>query len=312
MKKVDEESGEVITNLLIGGAFTNRPFFKMMDPIKANESSEASNQQQDKGNNATNHIYLYNANKHMNKFLKLAKQFGAKEVITKDELTQVEAAFAEMSDDDKANLKTKAVYDTVCAKFNEEETAEEAKAEEVVEETKEEEAKAEETAETEEAKGDETVAEEVVEASEAKDTVAIKASEYESLKAMQTNHNKLLHEAKVNKTKEKVSEFAFSEVTKKGVILPKDKDAVVDFAAGLSDSMQAKFFEILKNISSVKFSVITPELGGGTSETADKSDVAVTKINELVSKGMKYSEAQRKVYKELNIGSDDEDTDEVQ
>lgn len=309
MKKVDEESGEVITNLLIGGAFTNRPFFKMMDPIKANESSEASNQQQDKGNNATNHIYLYNANKHMNKFLKLAKQFGAKEIITKDELTQVEAAFAEMSDDDKANIKTKAVYESVCAKFNEDEATEEAKAEEVVEEAK---ADEEVVAETEEAKGDETVAEEVVEASEAKDTVAIKASEYDSLKAMQTEHNKLLHEAKVNKTKEKVSEFAFSEVTKKGVILPKDKDAVVDFAAGLSDSMQAKFFEILKNISSVKFSVITPELGGGTSETADKNDLANTKIKELVAGGMKYNEAQRKVYRELNISSDDEDTDEVQ
>ena len=258
MKKVDEESGEVITNLLIGGAFTNRPFFKMMDPIKANESSEASNQQQDKGNNATNHIYLYNANKHINKFLKLAKQFGAKENITKDELAQVEAAFAEMSDDDKANLKTKAVYDTVCAKFNEEEVAtEEAKAEEVVEETKDEETKAEEAAETEEAKGDETVAEEVVEATEAKDTVAIKASEYESLKAMQTEHNKLLHEAKVSKTKEKVSGFAFSETTGKGVILPKDANAVVEFAAGLSDSMQAKFFTILEAIQSTKFSVLT-------------------------------------------------------
>ena len=235
MKKVDEETGEVITNLLIGGAFTNRPFFKMMDPIKANESSEASNQQQAEGNETTNHIYLYNANKHMNKFLQLAKQFGAKETITKDELAQVQTAFAEMSDDDKANLKTKAVYDTVCAKFNEEEPAPAAAEDEPAAP----------------ADGD------PVKATEAKDTVAIKASEYESLKAMQTEHNKLLHEAKVSKTKEKVSGFAFSETTGKGVILPKDANAVVEFAAGLSDSMQAKFFTILEAIQSTKFSVLT-------------------------------------------------------
>lgn len=315
MKKVDEESGEVITNLLIGGAFTNRPFFKMMDPIKANESSEASNQQQAKGNETTNHIYLYNANKHMNKFLKLAKQFGAKEVITKDELAEVQAVFAELSDDEKANIKTKAVYESVCAKFNEEETTEEAAAE-TVEETKVDESteEAATTEETEEAKEDETVAAdgETVAATEAKDTVVVKANEYEALKAMQTDHNRLLHEAKVTATKQKVAGFAFNETTKKGVLLPKHTDAVVEFAAGLSDAMQAKFFAILENVQTTKFSVLAKgELGGGTTETADKNDLANKKIKELVADGMKYNEAQRKVYKELNISSDDEDTDEV-
>jgi phage I-like protein len=36
-KKQDEETGEVISNLLIGGAFTNRPFFKAMKPLLASE-----------------------------------------------------------------------------------------------------------------------------------------------------------------------------------------------------------------------------------------------------------------------------------
>ena len=220
----------------------------------------------------------------------------------------------EIVHDDKANLKTKAVYDSVCAKFNEEETTEEDVAE-TVEKTKAEEsteeAKTEET--TEEVAGEKTTTEKVVEASEAKDTVAIKASEYDALRAMQTEHNKLLHEAKVNKTKEKVSEFAFNEQSGKGLVLPKDTNAVVDFAAGLSDSMQTKFFEILKNIQTTKFSVLAKwELGGGTTETTDKNDQANAKINEYVAKGMKYNEAQRKVYRELNISLDDEDTDEVQ
>ena len=35
--KQDEESGKSIKNLLIGGAFTNRPFFKAMQPLLASE-----------------------------------------------------------------------------------------------------------------------------------------------------------------------------------------------------------------------------------------------------------------------------------
>lgn len=40
--KTDEETGKPITNMLVGGAFTNRPFFKSMQPLMASEDGQAT------------------------------------------------------------------------------------------------------------------------------------------------------------------------------------------------------------------------------------------------------------------------------
>ncbi len=55
--KIDEETGKIVKNLLVGGAFTNRPFFKNMEPMMASESV-VSNHPQNK-DNETPSKYLF-------------------------------------------------------------------------------------------------------------------------------------------------------------------------------------------------------------------------------------------------------------
>lgn len=119
-KKVDEESGETIFNLLTGGAFTNRPFFKDMQPLMASEGAPAQD-----GNDKRLSILFLSDSKPMNQ--KFHESVGIllskKDKITDAEMAACEAAFAENktpSDSDKA------MFEAVTAKFKEPEKKPEA------------------------------------------------------------------------------------------------------------------------------------------------------------------------------------------
>lgn len=62
---------------------------------------------------------------------------------------------------------------------------------------------------------------------------------------MSKEHAKLVQEAKVVKMTESIDKLCFSETNTKGKIMPKNKKAVIDFAASLSEQAANKFFEIL-------------------------------------------------------------------
>lgn len=81
------------------------------------------------------------------------------------------------------------------------------------------------------------------------------------IKDMQKQFNELAAAKKFSETKEKLSAFIFGEANKAGVILPRAKDKVLEFANKLSDTLQAEFFEILKAKS---FSVVDLTEKGGT------------------------------------------------
>lgn len=109
---------------MVGGAFTNRPFFKLMDAIMANES-EVSNQQQKKG--GSNYIYLYKDTKTMNKFMDVVAKLANKDALTKAEFSEAQSAFDAMTDAEKS-AKVVAMFGRLSEKFSEE--AEEVVAEE--------------------------------------------------------------------------------------------------------------------------------------------------------------------------------------
>lgn len=111
---------------MVGGAFTNRPFFKLMDAIMANES-EVSNQQQKKG--GSNYIYLYKDTKTMNKFMEMIAKLSKKDQLTQAEFSEAQAAFDAMTDAEKS-AKVVAMFGRLSEKFSEE--TEEAASEEVV------------------------------------------------------------------------------------------------------------------------------------------------------------------------------------
>lgn len=318
MKKVDEETWEVVTNLLVGGAFTNRPFFKLMDAIMANESGVSNQQQRNDGN----YIYLYKDTKTMNKFMEVIAKLANKDQLTKAEFSEAEQAFNNMTDAEKTS-KVVAMFGRLSEKFNEEvaeeaqeEVAAESSDETVADEAAETEEWSDEAAETDEAEeAQEEASDEAAETIAASEkSVVVKASEYETLKAMSKEHAKLVQEAKVVKMTESVDKLCFSETNNKGKILPKNKKAIVDFAASLSEQAAKKFFEILES-----FDVIDPakfnEQGSGKSEKFSSKEEALTaKTAEYVKSGMKYSEAFRKASKDLNIESfdTDEKSDTVQ
>jgi len=244
----DEETGEEFTNLLLGGGFTNRPFFKAMKPLMASESSGQALS-----------IYLFTKSKRekMDKFLELINTLNDSESITKDEKNSLESAFNELSDHEKGVKEYKEAYEGIVAKFTdeggkgeepkEEEKKDESESDEAekkedekVEEPKEEEEKEEEPKEEEpvdEPKDKEKSEEKVVEASEKVD--------YKKYSELKAQISKLENENRRFSVVEKVKSFVYSDGNDKGVLLPKEENDVVELAMSLSEKKRDLLWKVL-------------------------------------------------------------------
>lgn len=259
----DEETGEYIPVILTGWAFTNRPFFKAMQPIMA---SEWDLDMHDNGDSNPSSYIFISTNTHMFEFAEMIAKLSQKERITKDEKVALEAKFSEVANDVNKDRKLVTRYNMVLAKFNEDdgEGLDEENAADTVEEPVadageepkaaegegDEEGKADEAApaEWEEPKADdagtpETPAEgepKTVEANEA--MVTVKASEFKNL---QTMVSKLARENRINATTAKVTGMLFSETNKQSVVLPANLQSIVNFAVSLSEQQEVKFLEII-------------------------------------------------------------------
>lgn len=278
--KQDEESWKSIKNLLIGGAFTNRPFFKAMQPLLASEwsgSIEAADRHQNNdGHSASesNNILFFNTSNSMKKFLELIALFCEKTSINAEELASLEAAFSEVGADFKTAELT-AAYDEMKAKFSEEGAADagadqgsdeagadtgsdtSANSDDKDESASEEGKNADAAADPAKAddKKDEPAAadtsEKKVEANE-KGEITIKASEYEALKAIQSNAAKLAKEARVRKIDATFSEI-FTNLEKQGAIIaPVSKKKITDLAAQFSEKQEETFTSVFSEIKFVQ------------------------------------------------------------
>jgi hypothetical protein len=119
--KTDEETGKPITNMLVGGAFTNRPFFKSMQPLMASEDgqeTEGSRQaQSEAGLGYSENFYIF-FEPTMKTLLDLLAAFSELAKISKAQKDQLEGAFNDLPADSKSPEITKAVTQTL-AKFSE-------------------------------------------------------------------------------------------------------------------------------------------------------------------------------------------------
>lgn len=100
--KKDEETWETIKNLLIGWAFTNRPFFKAMNPLMASEWEPWQWWIDRK-------ILFFNTNSSMKTILDLLAKFAENQKLDKEEKELLVAKFSELSEDDKTKELTEAV-----------------------------------------------------------------------------------------------------------------------------------------------------------------------------------------------------------
>ena len=252
-KKRDEETGKTITNLLVGGAFTNRPFFKSMSPLMANE--DVTNLSPDEhGKPVSSQISLFFNSFSMKKFLELLGEYNEATSIDLETKTTLEKAFGELQESDKTPELTK-MFNDVVAKFDEEGGEAETEDEKTARVAKEKEATdaAAAAADDDDDDDDDEKKEKKVEAKEPDDegNVKITAAEYEGFKAQQKENSKLIRTARKQGLNEDVKKLQFSESNKKGIVLPKSKKRIVKFALALSEEMASEFIGIMNELETI-------------------------------------------------------------
>lgn len=291
----DDETGEKLNNLLVGGAFTNRPFFKNMKPLMA---SEVSGQ--------TTNIYLFNKKSTtMDNFLRVFNDLKDKESISKDEKEAIEKAFNELSEKEQSAEGCKEAMNEVVAKFTDEggkgeepkeevkeeekpaeedgEKKEDEKVEESKEEEKEEEVKEEEK-QVDEAKSDEESKEEVKEET-VKATEEVKTVSYKEYSELKKEVSRLENEARKQQIAARVNGLVFSEKNENGVLLPKEADKTTKVAMALNEKDREVFFDLIEGRAKLSKSIMFKEIGA---DGVDKEEVDPAEA--LIKKAEKYAE----------------------
>lgn len=137
------------------------------------------------------------------------------------------------------------------------------------------------------------------------------------IKEMQKKFSEMEKAQKFAETEKKVDSFIFSESNKDGVILPKAKGKIAEFAAKLPDAMANEFFEILgsKSFKTMEFKEIGQDgTGNGGSQSFEFSVPAetptgvsresfvldfVAKEFQAKEKGLEYADAMYKAMKAI-------------
>jgi hypothetical protein len=241
--KTDEETWKIQKNLLLWGAFTNRPFFKNMQPMFANEAADTETSA-----DSSSSILLFKNHWPMKTLLELLSQFAESQTISEEWKVQLSELRSNLPQEDQTE-DLKFHVDEALAFNASEEDATDADAEETTdadadadaEETTDAEDSAEET--TEDAV--EVPAELNVQANEAW-IYQFDESQMQVMKWIISQATKAITAARREKITASVGAFAFNETTKKWFILPKDTQTVVDFALSLNESQSEKFLKIMK------------------------------------------------------------------
>jgi len=253
--KNDDETGKPITNMLVGGAFTNRPFFKSMQPLMASEDGQATegarSSQGEAGLAYSENFYIF-FEPTMKTLLDLLAAFSELAKISKAQKDQLEGAFNDLPADSKSPEITKAVTQTL-AKFSEDAPEGEPATPPAAEVT------------PPEGAG--------VAASEGE--VTIQASELAALRAAAAKGQE------VQKTTLKAfCETSITAVIAKGSVLPKHKDKLGAFSESLGSVEKAKeFFEIIGEFKAFN----TTEAGHGVDTTPTAPAATEQKFAEAVT-----------------------------
>ena len=249
----DLETHEQFGNVLLGGALTNRPYFKSLAPVALSENMYAG-------------------------FINLSSKFteGGENRMTKEEL--------------KAKLAENAEFVLADDAAEEEKVAlEEAKAElaKEVEEKEEAERVAQEEADAK-AKADAEAADAV----KASEKFISKADHVKEMNELKSQMGIVQAKLRFKEVSEQVEGYIFSESNVDGVLLPKAKDATVKLFMELSPKATGLFAEFLKALPKVSANLFK-EQGGEGGAVKGNSETIEAETNKIMSenKGMKYGSA---------------------
>lgn len=263
--KDGELGGQSTKNVLVGGAFTNRPYFKAMSPLllKASEKED--------------YIFMFKneEKKTMNKLMALLVK-NANKQMSEDDKVLVKKMFDELPEEDKTEEVKSAVDNAI---ENDGGADDEAK------KAEEEKAKAEAEAK---AKEEEEAKAKDIQATEKK--ITISATEYNELKDVHKTISKLMTESRTLKASEKTKSMVYSESNKEGMISAKQADSITNFASSLSEAQESKFWEIMSSLKSFNFS----EKGHGNDGKNEDEKFAEEQVNWLIEKNLAANEEEAK------------------
>lgn len=248
---VDEESGNFISNLLNGGAFTNRPFFKRMQPLMASEDA-ATVVQSGSTSTKERHAYFFSHANTMKKLIELMAKLADKTTISASERDELAQVYSELPESDRSDDLNKTFAEILAkAEVEGEEEGDKPKLDAdgnpIVKNDEEEET------ETEEEKPEgEAPAVDGIQANEDGTFEITDPTKFaESVKGIQSLATKLQRDAAVSFCEKTIAPFMFSEKRKDRVVLPKHKKKIVEFAAGLSEKQRTAFFSIIGELKAV-------------------------------------------------------------
>jgi len=215
----DPEDRRLYNNVLIGGALTNRPYFKELNPVVLSEN-----------------LII----KTMNIKDLIAKNLAD---LTDDEKAFVTSHYAELDEENKNKFEELKPQETEEEKKAREDAEAKAKADAEAEAKK----KADDEAAAEQAKKDE----EAKEMSEKK-MLSISEAEVKKLREDAAVGVQAKAELAKKEMSEKVSALVYSESNEDGKLPATIKDKVTEFAMSLKEDQVAKFFEIMNGLPTVK------------------------------------------------------------
>jgi len=254
----DLETHEQFDNVLLGGALTNRPYFKSLAPVALSENMHAG-------------------------FISSAKK-GGENRMTKDELKAKLAEDSEFVLPEDASEEDKKAYEEAKAEIAKDaENKEEEDKEEDKEEEKEEEEEEKEE-ESEEVKGSEKF--------------ISKADHVKEMNELKSKLGVVEKKLRFKEVQTEVEGYVFSESNPDGVLLPKNKEAAVNLLMAANPNVAKLFTEFVKGLPKVSAKLFKEEGGdGGETDNQSAIDAEVEKVMKA-NEGMKYSEALKVVSRE--------------
>jgi len=271
----DPETREIHENVLVGGALTNKPYFREMQAVVLSE------------------ITLKNPNYSFNETTMTIKDITSKKV---EELSAEEKAFLK---EHKEELSTEelATFGSVLEEAGDGSGT--GAGEGAGDEGKGGEGEGAGAGEGGEGAGAGEGAGEGAgaggQANASEKFVKMSASEVKALTDMANRGAQAFAELRKSKIETATKTLVFSEQNSKGKILPKDEAKVFNFMLGLTDAQRKTFAEIVEAIPSTN---LFSESGAGSSITEGTAAAELNgKVQKLMSedKALKYSDAVRKV-----------------
>jgi hypothetical protein len=300
---VDPEYSTHHGAVLVAGSLTNRPVFKELPLLIANDGTESKDKDLTKGNK--NMLLLSSEGNTMNKADILKKPVAERSTEENDFLSKV----TDFSTEEQAQLDAeKKTAEEAEAKAKADKEAADAKAKEEAEAKAKEEEAAKTAAEKEDlgacvasliktGKSEEeakTAAEKMIaDVKAAKENVSIKASELAELKKAAEANKQAQEALRRVATEKEVGTFIAND--KGGKILPKSKDAMVDFIMSCSEPQKAAFLEIVKGLPEIK---ITGQKGDDTHEGLTAKEKVDNLVADKVKAGTKADKAISQVFSE--------------